>query len=266
MTAGRYWQAVRQAAVRHGMKAGIIAAGAVVTVGTVNRTSYLPHTTVGQTIAASAPATVRSADTTPTIDSADGGLDNGTQHSRVRYWVHRLSTSMSADFEQVLARKEKYDDMITAKLDARGMPRDLVYLPAIESEFNPKARSRVGAVGMWQFMAATARRFGLTVGRHTDERKDPAKQTDAALAYLEKLHDRFGSWYLAAAAYNSGEGTVSHALRRVLGKRKGTDDDFFRIMHALPRETRDYVPKLIAAARVGDAPATYGLRVKNASR
>jgi membrane-bound lytic murein transglycosylase D len=97
------------------------------------------------------------------------------------------------------------------------------------------------------------------VGRGRDERKDPAKATDAALTYLSSLHDRFGSWYLAAAAYNSGEGTVSRALRKVTGKTQGTDADFFRILSSLPRETQDYVPKLIASARVGSDPAKYGM-------
>jgi membrane-bound lytic murein transglycosylase D len=112
---------------------------------------------------------------------------------------------------------------------------------------------------MWQFMSATARQFGLTVGSRVDERKDPAKATDAALTYLSQLHDRFGSWYLAAAAYNSGQGTVSKAMKRVLGRTTGTDADFFRIANALPKETREYVPKLIASAKVGSDPARYGL-------
>jgi membrane-bound lytic murein transglycosylase D len=139
------------------------------------------------------------------------------------------------------------------------MPRELIYLAMIESNFNPTAKSRVKAVGMWQFMSATARQFGLTVGSRVDERKDPAKATDAALTYLSQLHDRFGSWYLAAAAYNSGQGTVSKAMKRVLGRTTGTDADFFRIANALPKETREYVPKLIASAKVGSDPARYGL-------
>jgi membrane-bound lytic murein transglycosylase D len=139
------------------------------------------------------------------------------------------------------------------------MPRELIYLALIESNFNPTAKSRVKAVGMWQFMSATARQFGLSVGRKVDERKDPAKATDAALAYLEQLHDRFGSWYLAAAAYNSGQGTVSKALRSVTGKTTGTDADFFLILPKLPKETQDYVPKLIASARVGTDRDRYGM-------
>jgi membrane-bound lytic murein transglycosylase D len=140
------------------------------------------------------------------------------------------------------------------------MPQDLIYLAMIESNFNPNAKSRVSAVGLWQFMKGTAKQFGLAVNRNVDERRNPARSTDAALTYLSSLHDQLGSWYLAAAAYNSGAGTVRKALKKVTGRTEGTDDDFFRIMHALPKETQDYVPKLIAAARVGNDPEKYGLR------
>jgi membrane-bound lytic murein transglycosylase D len=160
---------------------------------------------------------------------------------------------------------EKYEDMISSKLAARKMPQELIYLAMIESNFNPDAKSPVKAVGLWQFMSATAQRFGLTVRGRVDERRDPARATDAALTYLSKLYDRFGSWYLAAAAYNSGEGTVSRALRSVTGKAAGTDSDFFRILSALPRETQDYVPKLIASARVGQTPERYGIVMQPAA-
>jgi len=185
-------------------------------------------------------------------------LDSGVESPRIDRWITRLTTSLRGDFQQSLTRMNKYDDMITAKLDAKGMPRELIYLAMIESNFNPTAKSRVKAVGLWQFMSATARQFGLAVRGKVDERKDPAKATDAALAYLDQLHDRFGSWYLAAAAYNSGQGTVSKALRKVTGRTTGTDADFFRILPRLPKETQDYVPKLIATARVGSDPARYG--------
>ena len=191
--------------------------------------------------------------------SSSIALDDGLQHARIDKWITRLTTSLRGDFKQSLQRMDKYDDMITAKLDAKGMPRELIYLALIESNFNPTAKSPVKAVGLWQFMSATARQFGLSVGRKVDERKDPAKATDAALAYLDQLHDRFGSWYLAAAAYNSGQGTVSKALRAVTGKTTGTDADFFRILPRLPKETQDYVPKLIASARVGSDPGKYGM-------
>ena len=186
-------------------------------------------------------------------------LDSGMEHARIDKWVTRLTTTLRRDFSQSLQRMAKYEDMINTKLDAKGMPRELIYLALIESNFDPTAKSPVKAVGMWQFMSATARQFGLAVRGKLDERKDPAKATDAALAYLSQLHNRFGSWYLAAAAYNSGQGTVSRALRTVTGKTTGTDADFFRILPRLPRETQDYVPKLIASARVGSDRAKYGM-------
>ena len=201
-------------------------------------------------------ATLTGADAPPTSYAT---LDSGVDNARIDKWVARLTTSLRGDFSKSLDRMEKYEDMITAKLDAKGMPRELIYLALIESNFNPTAKSPVKAVGMWQFMSATARQFGLAVRGKVDERKNPAKSTDAALAYLDQLHDRFGSWYLAAAAYNSGQGTVSKAMRTVLGKTKGTDADFFRILPRLPKETQDYVPKLIASARVGSEREKYGM-------
>jgi membrane-bound lytic murein transglycosylase D len=138
------------------------------------------------------------------------------------------------------------------------MPQSLIYLAMIESGFNPQARSPVKASGLWQFMAPTGKRFGLTVNRKVDERNNPARATDAALKYLSYLYDRFGSWYLAAAAYNGGEGRVAKALAQVTGRTRGTDADFYRIAHRLPAETRDYVPKLIAAAQIGKNPTRYG--------
>ena len=186
-------------------------------------------------------------------------LDVDMSDHRIEQWVQRLTTSLKGDFAQSLTRKDRYAGMINAKLDAKQMPRELIYLAMIESNFNPTARSKVGAVGMWQFMSATAREMGLTVRGRTDERKDPVQATDAALTYLSHLYERFGSWYLAAAAYNSGAGTVSKALRKVTGKTQGTDEDFFRILSSLPRETQDYVPKLITAARVGSDPERYGM-------
>jgi membrane-bound lytic murein transglycosylase D len=197
-------------------------------------------------------------------DSATGAqasseFNTSFRHRKVDAWIQKLTTSLRGDFAQSLERMDKYSVMITRKLDSRDMPRELIYLAMIESNFNPTARSRVGAVGMWQFMSATARSLGLRVRGRTDERKNPEEATDAALTYLSELHERFGSWYLAAAAYNSGAGTVSKALRKVTGKKQGTDEDFFRILSALPRETQEYVPKLIAAAKVGSDPEQYGI-------
>ncbi|MFI5227498.1 MAG: lytic transglycosylase domain-containing protein [Gemmatimonadales bacterium] len=178
---------------------------------------------------------------------------------RVTRWVHTFTTSLRGDLAAALQRGKSYVPMISTKLAARGMPQELAYLPLIESNYKPTARSRVSAVGLWQFMAGTARTFGLSVGRHSDQRKNPAKETDAALNYLSQLHKQFGSWYLAAAAYNAGPGTIARAMKRVLGRTTGSDADFYRISGHLPAETREYVPKLVAAARIGKDPAKYGL-------
>lgn len=210
-------------------------------------------------VAPAGPADSSSDNTTVAQATDAAGLNLDYSHAKIDQWVSRLTTSLRGDFALSLDRMDKYASMINAKLDAKQMPRELIYLALIESNFNPNAKSKVGAVGMWQFMSATARQFGLTVKGKTDDRKNPAEATDAALTYLSSLHDRFGSWYLAAAAYNSGAGTVSKALRKVTGKTTGTDEDFFRILSSLPRETQDYVPKLIASARVGANPEQYGL-------
>jgi soluble lytic murein transglycosylase-like protein len=177
---------------------------------------------------------------------------------RVDSWIKRFTTDLRSSYATDLGRMERYSDMILGKLDDRGMPHELIFLAMIESGFNSHAKSSAKASGMWQFMSATARGFGLTVNRRVDQRIDPVKSTDAALTYLSQLKDRLGSWYLAAAAYNSGAGTVTRALRKVTGKTTGTDADFYRILSKLPKETRDYVPKLIAAARIGANPERYG--------
>ena len=182
-------------------------------------------------------------------------------HPSVDTWIKRFTTSQRAGMAVYLARMEKYEGMISDKLAAREMPQELIYLAMIESGFNPTAKSPVQARGLWQFMSATAREYGLKVGGRVDERVNPARSTDAALTYLSKLHDRFGSWYLAFAAYNTGQGRVARIMKQETGSTKGTDADFYRIANRLPKETRDYVPKMIAAARIGSDPAKYGFKV-----
>lgn len=179
-------------------------------------------------------------------------------HSRVEYWIERFQADKRDDFERFLERKGRYEPLITAALDEREMPRDLVYLAMIESGFNPRAYSRSRASGMWQFLRETGRRYGLDVNNAVDERNDPVKATGAALGYLSDLHRRFGSWYLAAAAYNTGENRVGRIMRRLKGSERGTDEDYYAIWPHLPRETRDYVPLMIAAARISKQPAAYG--------
>lgn len=157
-----------------------------------------------------------------------------------------------------LKRSGRYEGMIRAKLRERGMPEDLLYLSMIESGFNTTAKSHASAVGLWQFIEDTGERYGLRVDRYVDERRHPEKATDAALRYLGDLHEQFGSWYLAAAAYNSGENRVARVMRQVTGSERGGDEDFWRIRHRLPSETREYVPLMVAAALIGKEPHKYG--------
>lgn len=179
---------------------------------------------------------------------------------RVDSWVTLFSTNpkVKSRFALWLDRKSTYEPMIFAKLQQRDMPRDLIYLAMIESGFNPRAKSPAKAGGLWQFISETGRRYGLTVNKRVDERNVPAKATDAALSYLTALYDRFGSWYLAAAAYNTGENRVARIMRQVTGSEKGSDSDYYRISRLLPKETQDYVPMMIAAARISKDPARYG--------
>ncbi len=183
-------------------------------------------------------------------------LDN----DRVDSWIERFTTSptLRPRFATWLERKDRYEPMISQKLAEREMPQDLIYLAMIESGFNPKAYSHAHAGGLWQFIAETGKRYGLTINKRLDERNHPEKATEAALSYLTDLHERFGSWYLAAAAYNTGENRVGRIMRNVTGSERGTDADYYRISHLLPRETRDYVPMMIAAARISKDPAKYG--------
>jgi membrane-bound lytic murein transglycosylase D len=160
-----------------------------------------------------------------------------------------------------LSRLGRYEGMIRERLRAKGLPEDLVYLTLIESGLSNSAVSRARAVGMWQFMAGTARLYGLTVDPWVDERRDPYKATDAAVTYLSDLVQRLGSVYLAAAAYNAGEGRIQRGVQRLPGEVDTlTDETFFQLADRryLRRETRDYVPKLIAASLIAKQPQRYG--------
>jgi membrane-bound lytic murein transglycosylase D len=152
--------------------------------------------------------------------------------------------------------------MIRGKLHDRGMPEDLLYLAMIESGFSTKATSRVSAAGVWQFMGPTAKQFGLRIDQYVDERRDPVKATDAALDYLSYLHTRYDSWYLAAAAYNAGPSRVDRALKRHGAGRTGDEDIYWEIIDHLPRETREYVPKILAATALAKQAERYGFDVK----
>jgi membrane-bound lytic murein transglycosylase D len=201
----------------------------------------------------------------PTSDTkAPSGLNlKGTTiplvlNSRVQYWIDLFTGNERNRFALYLARQGMYEDMITSKLRDSAMPEELLYLALIESGYSSIARSRARAVGMWQFMAGTARIEGLTVSEYLDERRHVERSTDAAIKHLQRLHKRFGSWYLAAAAYNSGEGRIARALARRAPNAEPSDDLFWTIHSLLPRETRDYVPKLVAATIIARNRETFG--------
>ena len=180
-------------------------------------------------------------------------------HQRVDYWVERFSRGdKREEFGGYLAGKPQYEEMITSKLRRKGMPEELIYMAMIESGFNPQAHSTAEAIGIWQLVPDTARRYGLRVDDAVDERRDPEKSTDAALSYLSYLYNRFGSWYLAAAAYNTGENRVGRIIVEATGSERGTDADYYRIWDQLPGETRDFVPAMIAAMRIGKEPERHG--------
>jgi membrane-bound lytic murein transglycosylase D len=187
-----------------------------------------------------------------------------SMNERVDRWMERYLTDQRPAFERYLAREGLYSEMIRKALRARGMPEELFYLAAIESGFSPGATSRVSASGMWQFMGPTAQQFGLQIDEYVDERRDPVRATQAALDYLQALHERFDSWYLAAAAYNAGPGRVARALRSHSGDQAGEEELYWEIIEHLPRETRAYVPKMLALIVLGQAAEDYGFQVERA--
>jgi peptidoglycan lytic transglycosylase D len=157
--------------------------------------------------------------------------------------------------ENGLRRAGRYRDMIRRVMAEEGMPSDLIYLAQAESAFEPQALSRAGARGLWQFMSYRGKQYGLEHSWWLDERQDPEKATRAAAHHLRDLYDMFGDWYLVMAAYNSGPGTVQHAIERT------GYADFWDLYKAnvLPQETRNYVPIILALTLISKDPARYGL-------
>jgi soluble lytic murein transglycosylase-like protein len=192
---------------------------------------------------------------TPAVAPSARNVLPDLSHERVDYWVERFSRGdKRAEIAEAFARKPEVEAMITGELRRRGMPEELIYLAMAESGLNPQAHSIADAAGIWQLVPDTARRWGLTVNDTVDERRDPQKSTVAALSYLSYLYNRFGSWYLAAAAYNAGENRIARIIE------SGTDADYYRVWDQLPGETRDYIPAMTALARIGRDPARYGFQ------
>jgi len=190
-------------------------------------------------------------------------------HDRVQYYLDFFQDRGRERMSIWLSRLPRYEAMIRERLQRERLPGDLVYLALIESGFSNTATSRAKAVGMWQFMKRTAKGYGLRVDSWVDERRDPYKATDAAVRHLADLNRRFGSLYLAAAAYNAGSGKVSRGIIRLPDEESdsiNSDATFFRLYDTklLRRETKDYVPKLIAAALIAKQPKRYGFQVPTA--
>jgi membrane-bound lytic murein transglycosylase D len=171
--------------------------------------------------------------------------------------IHLYRNGLRDWFSGALSRGTHYLPAIREAFAAEGLPPELAYVALVESEFRAEAVSGAKAKGFWQFMPATGRRFGLAQDSWIDERSDTEKATRAAAQYLRHLHEVFEDWNLALAAYNAGEGTVRRAIRR-----QGTND-FWELSRAraLPRETRDYVPRIQAAILVAGAPERYGFAI-----
>jgi membrane-bound lytic murein transglycosylase D len=199
-------------------------------------------------------------------------------HPRVQYYLRYFQRTARSRMAVLLERGAMFEGMIRRRFEAEGLPGDLGYLALIESGYSSVAVSRAYAVGMWQFMRGTGRGYGLRVDTWVDERRDPVKATDAAARHLRDLRERFGSLYLAAAAYNAGAGKVSRSLGKLQWDTTGvpeaieasldaaaitSDAAFFRLAGTdlLAAETQDYVPKLIAAAIVAKQPERFGFDV-----
>ena len=173
----------------------------------------------------------------------------------VRSYIDRYVNKNRSQVAYMLGAAELYMPIIEEEIDRIGVPHELKYLPIIESALNPKATSRMGAKGLWQFIFTTGKLYGLKTNNYIDERFDPVKSTTAALLYLKDLYDMFQNWELAIAAYNCGPGNVKKAIKRSGGK-----TDFWEIYPWLPRETRGYLPGFIAANYVMTFYEDHGIQ------
>ncbi len=208
-------------------------------------------------------------DSTPLLKAADS-LGNPQQdlwaRIRVGFALHDLDSNLVQEnvnwyvnrpeyLARMLERSKRYLFYIVEAVEQRGMPTEVALLPMIESAFNPKAYSRSHAAGLWQFIPSTGRTYGLQQNWWVDNRRDVISATNAALDYLQKLHDMFDSWELALAAYNWGEGSVMRAISK--NQAKGLPTDYLSLH--MPRETQQYVPRLIAIKNLIQHPQDYGV-------
>ena len=179
-----------------------------------------------------------------------------TYNKRVSFWISHFQNYGKVWFRGWLEKSTRYMPFIQKELKNEGLPQDLAFMVMVESGFDPYAESHSKAVGPWQFIQPTAERYGLKVNWWLDERRDLRKATRAAIHYIRDLYAEFGSWYLVAASYNMGEA----GLRRQIQKFKTKDYWALAKAGALPQETIDYVPKILAAMLISKAPSLYGFR------
>src|SRR5208283_5828045 len=181
---------------------------------------------------------------------------NQTGLNAIERSVTLFTERLRERFSLWLERSSRYLEIMKEILKEKKLPEEIVFLPIIESGFNLNAYSKARAVGPWQFIEATAKRYGLVVDWWRDERKDPVKSSKAAAAYLNDLYTMFGSWNLALAAYNAGEGKISRALKR------SDAGDYWSLLltKQIRNETKEYVPRFIAATMIANTPEDYGFR------
>ncbi len=178
-------------------------------------------------------------------------------NQKVADWIQYFSQKDRERFQRFLDRGEPYREVIQNILEENQVPADLYYLGMIESGFSPHAKSRAKAVGVWQFMRATGKDYGLRADQYVDQRRDPIRATEAAAKMLRDLYRQFHSWYLAMAAYNAGPGRIRGAIRR------GNTNDFWELVEKrkLPSETMEYVPKFLAARYIGENPDLFAFYI-----
>ncbi len=181
-------------------------------------------------------------------------------NANVRSYIELYTIRKRQQVQTMLGLSEYYFPIFEEVLDAKGLPMELKYLPIIESALNPRALSRAGASGLWQFMYYTGKRYGLSVDSYIDERRDPLKASIGAADFLSDLYAIYKDWLLVIAAYNCGPGNVNKAITRAGGQR-----DFWKIFYYLPKETRGYVPAFIAAAYVMNYAAEHQLYASSTS-
>src|SRR5450631_477284 len=228
-------------------------------------------------IAGSAAAQIAPSPATPVLPSAFEDLEDVPlpdpdlwYRIRVGFALEALDSPLVAQHEEWYASRPEYIrrfvdrgslylHYIVEQVEKRGMPMEIALLPVVESGFNPKAYSRAKASGLWQFIPSTGKNYGLSQDWWKDNRRDIVAATDAALSYLERLHGMFGSWELALAAYNCGEGCVARAI--AANQRRGRPTDYSSLN--LPPETRNYVPKLFAVKNIVLSPTSYGIELES---